>query len=161
MAEISLEEIREAIIRAKDEARLSGVEREHIDAVAAALAILELTGLRSTKDFTDDQSSAFVSLPETFAEWTDRYNISTHTDRFLSVIVYLYERGKESVTTADIQEMYEKARWKKPANAADVFAKGADKKLFAEAEGQNSEGLKLWRITRTGYRYFEELKLRE
>lgn len=98
-------------------------------------------------------------IAETFAEWAGKYQIENHYDRFMAIALYLLEiEGVESITTNDISRMYAKARWQKPKNLADVFAKAAEKLYFTDIEEESSDGLKLWKLTRTGYTYFRSRK---
>ena len=104
----------------------------------------------------------FSPFPIVFAEWAQQYAIKTHYDRFLAIMNYLREQENVSrATTSDIAKMYDRARWKKPANLADVFAKGAERILFAEAEVESEDGLKLWQMTRTGYEHLINLKVED
>ena len=104
-------------------------------------------------------SQSPIDFPLIFAEWAQKYNLKTHFDRFLAIMVYLREKeAQATVSTADIGRMYDKARWRKPANMADVFAKGADRIYFAEADADD-DGLKLWQMTRTGYDYLTSLRV--
>lgn len=120
-------------------------------ATVAAQSVLELLEQNSSSIVPADDRSDF---PLIFAEWAQRFIIKTHTDRFLAIMLWFREQENlHEVTTSIITYMYEKARWKKPANLADVFSKGADKLYFAEAETESEEGLKQWRMTRTGYDY--------
>ncbi len=166
MEKIFIERVVEAVKRAKRDAlQIDGIETEPelFDAVAATLAVLELTGLGTAETPIANEAESVMALPETFAEWASHFNISTHYDRILAMMVYLHKNGKTSVTTSDIIGMYDKARWEKPANVADFLAKGAQRMLFTEAENteKNESSLKLWRITRTGHSYFQSLKYEE
>lgn len=158
--QLSLNQIREAAVRNRSEAKLAGIEAEYVDIVAAVMAVLELTGLRDPNMAKTEDARSILSLPETFAEWATNFNLSTHYDRFLAIMVWLFERGVTTVTTAEILEMYDKARWKRPANAADVFSKGAQRIYFAEVTEPNDGeiGLKSWRLTRTGFRHLSDLR---
>lgn len=155
----SFEAIREQFIFARQDAEMAGVEEEYIDGVASIAAMLQLIGIRD-EEFAADDAASPLMLPQTFAEWASDYNLTTHYDRFLAAMVWLFRRGPKTATTTDIREMYDKARWKQPANAADVLAKGAEHMYFAEAEDTEggNDGLKLWRLTRTGYEYFGSLR---
>lgn len=120
-------------------------------ATIAAKSVIELLERNSNRIVMNDDSSPF---PLVFAEWAQQYNPKTHFERFLTIMLWLKEQENVTeVTTSEIAYMYEKARWKKPANLADVFAKGAEKLFFAEADTDHEEGLKQWRMTRTGYQY--------
>ncbi|MCZ7547172.1 MAG: hypothetical protein M5R40_28260 [Anaerolineae bacterium] len=162
MMEPSAIEVEKTVNLARQKAIDAGVAPENLDAVASALATLEILGARNTEKQHHTASTA-ESLPETFAEWADHYTLKTHFERFLAATVYLLERKQvQAVTTSDITRMYEKARWPKPKNLADVFAKAAQKVLFTEAEDlpdvSSDEGLKMWRLTQRGYNYFQTLR---
>jgi hypothetical protein len=123
-------------------------------ATVAAQTVLELLNNKSSDIITVQEETDF---PVVFAEWAQRFTIKTHFDRFLAVMLWFRERESlQEVTTADITYMYEKARWKKPANFADVFSKGADK-LYFTTETESEDGLKQWRMTRTGYDYITNM----
>lgn len=159
---VTIERIQEKLVEARQEAKLAGVPPADLDAVAAVITVLEVIGLRGADSSVEVSSSGILSaLPETFAEWANHYTIKTHYDRLLAIAVYLLQRGTETLTTADVHRMYEKARWRKPANPADTFAKAAEQMLVTEAEdpSESDDGLKLWRITRTGFQYFEGLRI--
>lgn len=127
-------------------------------AMIATRAALELMGAK-----VGDNQEIFVEempFPVVFGEWAQQFVLKTHFDRVLAIMVYLFEKEKkETLTTNDIGRMYDKARWKKPANLADVFAKGAERLLFSEAEDNSEDGLKTWRITRTGFKHLTELRV--
>lgn len=156
---VSIDQIRNAVLQARSEAQIAGIDDEYLDAVTAVLAVFDMTGLRDAQDDSQATSPTLI-IPETYAEWADNYNISTHYDRFLAAAVWLYNRGQATLTTTDILEMYDRARWKKPKNAADVFAKAAQRLYFTEAEEESNENdsQKSWRLTRTGLSYFQSLK---
>lgn len=120
-------------------------------------AVLNLLGANK-KGATDIVQQ--MDFPVVFAEWAQQFALKTHHERFLAAMFYLREREDvRAVSTAEIAAMYTKARWKKPANLADTFAKGAERLLFAEAEGASPDGLKLWTLTRTGYEHLMSLKM--
>lgn len=100
------------------------------------------------------------SIPETTAEWGKRFEDLSHTDKFVAIAGRLYEKtGQYIVTTDDVISVYEKARWKKPANPADAIAKAANRIFFAEPEEDDlpESDLKLWQFTRTGFNYYKQL----
>jgi hypothetical protein len=111
-------------------------------------------GMPNREMVNSDIDSAERPFPLIFAEWAQQFVLKTHFDKVLAIMLYLREhKGADMVNTADVIRMYEKARWKRPANMADVFAKGAERIYFTEAEETTEEGLKMWQMTRTGYDY--------
>jgi hypothetical protein len=156
----TVQEIESAVVRAKNEAIETGISPELVDPVASTMAALELLGVGSNNEQVD-LGSVIMELPETFGEWAGNYDLETHFDRFLAATVYLYEReGVQAVNTSDILRMYKKAHWNKPANAADVFAKSAERLLFTEVEevDASENGQKVWSVTRTGYTHLHSLQ---
>lgn len=126
-------------------------------ATVAVQTVLEILD-NNPKEIVPAQEQS--DFPLVFAEWAQRFLIKTHFDRFLAIMLWYRERENlHEVTTSDITYMYEKARWKKPANFADVFAKGADKLYFTETEAESEDGLKQWCMTRTGYEYIKDKEL--
>lgn len=157
--ELSPQIVQEAVLQAKSEALNAGIPLENLDAVASTLATLALLGVRSKEANTIP--STIAVFPETFAEWSQHFDLKTHFDRFIAVAVYLFEQKQiKAVNTSDVAQMYSKARWQKPKNMADVFAKAAERILFAEAEDVtlSDEGLKAWQLTQTGYKYLLSLR---
>src|SRR5262245_4201431 len=102
----------------------SGFEGADDEIFVSVLAMLELMG-DQIEGASESPTRTNNALPETFAEWASHFSLKTHFERFLAILVYLFDRGKPAVTTNDVLTMYEKARWSKPANAADILAKGA------------------------------------
>lgn len=158
----SLQDVQNLVVRAKHEALQGGIAAEHLDAVASALATLELLGIRSDRE--DNGTSAPMLFPQTFGEWAQQFDLKTHFDRFIAITMYLHEQKQtQAINTNDIAQMYNKARWQKPKNMADVFAKGAERMYFAEADDvvTSDDGLKMWRLTRTGYNHLQGLRMEE
>ncbi len=156
-----IRDVEDAVIRARKQALDAGVKPEHADAVAATMATLEL--LRASgSDHSATVLPTAVAFQETFAEWAQQYDLGTHIARFAAIAYYLFKNeGVQAVNTSDMGRMYDKARWKRPVNLADVFAKGAQKLYFVEAEenaGTSEDGPKLWRLTSTGYNYLQSLR---
>lgn len=166
-------EIKDKLAKTKSDLRHLGIDPNDADGIAEVMVALNMmntynaTGLAvvAGNQQTASPHQATPQFPETFGEWAKHYNLKSHFDRFLAIAVYQFERhGKSNFDTGTITEAYEKARWAKPKNMADVFAKAAapDKLYFAEAENADAEsGLKQWRITRTGYEYFNSLKMED
>jgi hypothetical protein len=158
---VSPKQAEEAVIRAKKAAQAAGVGASHIDAVAAALAAVELLNNTEAEE-QPTQMKSTPRLPETFGEWARKYALKSATDHFLAIAVYLYEfKQMEAITIHDIAQMYDKARWEKPKNLPDVFAKAAQRLHFAETDEPAEAGtksLKMWRITRTGYDYLDSIR---
>lgn len=150
------------IIQAKKEANSRGVPVEHLDAVSSAWAVIKwLRHGENDNTHSNIHQRKAIGLPETFVEWAARFNIKNHYDRFVVIAAYLYEnKNIQAVNINYVTQMYEKARWAKPKNFADVFAKAADKVYFAEAEGiEPEDNLKMWQLTHTGYSYFQGLHM--
>lgn len=117
-------------------------------------SVLELFQRKSKGVISLDLRSPF---PTVFAEWAQQFVLKTHFDRYLAIMLYLRDYESTSiVTTSDVARMYDKSRWKKPANLADVFSKGAERIYFIDIESE--EGLKQWQITRSGYDHLMSLK---
>ncbi len=157
---ITLSEIEAAVIRAKRQAKDENVGVENLDAVAAARVVLELLGA-GNKEANPTHDPIRAKLEATFGEWARSYDTSTHHNRFIVATTYLLmHKDIVAVDTNDIMKMYTEARWPKPQNPADVFTKGAAKLHFAESTAENGSdnGLKKWRITQTGFDYFESLE---
>ena len=146
--------IEEMFVSTKKELASQGIALENIDAVAAILAGFKL------QSHNDGNAAKKHAIPQTFGEWAGGFTLDSHYDRFLAVAVYLFEQKEvQTITTADIVGYYDKARWDKPKNCADVFAKSAQKMLFTENETEEGKGIKgQWTITQTGYDYFQGLK---
>lgn len=127
-------------------------------ATVATKSVLEL--LQQKQAGAPTNHVADGDFPVVFAEWAQQFTIKTHYDRFCAIMWYLREHKSErQVSTTEISQMYEKSRWKKPKNLADVFAKGAERLLFTEANRQSDEGLKLWEITKTGHDHLMSLQM--
>ena len=151
---ISAIEAERAVIRAREIAIREGVQAENLDATASVIATIELLTNGNSKTAVQNSKKDFQ---ETFAEWADRYLMESHYDRFLAVAIYLREQKQVmGVNSANIGQLFDKARWSKPKNFADVFAKAAQKRLFVESDDTSADG-KLWQVTRTGYDYFQSL----
>jgi len=152
----SIREVQQAVRRAQDDVLSAGVPSGEASAVASVVAALQLLGNDGTQA---QQASVPMNLTETFAEWAASFNLESHYDRFLAATVYLYDQKQmQSVNTSDVIRIFDNARWEKPKNPADVFAKAAKKMHFTEADSAGEDGLKRWRLTRTGYNYFQSLR---
>lgn len=157
-------EIQDVVVRVKQSLHNTDILPEHLDSVASTMAFFELLNASNSNGQRKNDPSVGIMFPATFAEWTQRFSVKNHYERFLAATVYLMEQeGIKAVNTGHVGKMYEKARWKKPANMADVFAKAAEKVYFVEApqEMVEEDGLKMWQITRTGYEYFQSLSLED
>jgi len=153
-----------AVIRAQSEIHPSGSpveDADHFISIVSQIstrATLDLLGVEMGNN--TQEVVAGMPLKQTFREWADQFTLKTHFDRFLAIMVYLWEKeNRGTFVTTDITRMYDKARWKKPANMADVFAKGADRIFFAEADEVSVDGQKLWQMTRTGYEHLMNLQV--
>lgn len=156
---IPIEQVHEVVKSVQEEVRNSAIPIEDIDMVSATIAMMRLSEKAGNMNGNAPVINDDFGLPLTFVEWTDGYEISSHAHQFLAVAVYLYEEEKTTAFDHNIvMEFYDKARWKKPKNPADVIGKAANKGYFTETENDNDDGKKIWRITRTGYNTFQELK---
>lgn len=155
-----IKDVEQAVITARNEALAAGVAPENLESVVAIIALRNLN--------EEEQSNSFFTMPsesmdleETLAEWASQFTLKTHVDRFVAIAWYLFDKQKiTAVNTGDVMNNYQKARWDKPKNPADVFGKAAEKLFFTEYEGgePSENGLKLWRLTTTGRKYLESLK---
>lgn len=153
--EMSIPDIEQEVERVRVEVSSQVRDPKNVEAI---VSIVTAGNLLSTNGRNMHHSSvAPIDVTETFAEWASRYDIVSHTDRFLAVAVYLYNKGEQDISTNRIMEMYSKARWMKPKNPADVIGKAANNKLFTESDVQPEDGPRNWRITRTGFENFQGL----
>ncbi|MBN1681315.1 MAG: hypothetical protein JW966_13615 [Anaerolineae bacterium] len=99
-------------------------------------------------------------IPETFSEWAEQYALTSHRKRFVAIAVYCYRTsGQVHFDTHNMIEMYNKARWEKPTNPADIIAKAANSRFFEVSSTEN--GLKKWQLTKTGFKYLDTLRISE
>lgn len=157
---VSVEQVRDAVIRARERVISSGVGGAEVDAIASTIAAIELIEGRASNE-TAANTTPLLAFPETFAEWSADFNLESHYDRFLAAGIYLREKQRlASVNNDDIMQMYKKARWERPANPADVLAKAAKRLYFTEADtpSEGEETKRKWQVTRSGYEYFQTLK---
>lgn len=158
---VSVGQAHEAFKRAREQVLASGVGQQEADGVAAVLAAYELINTENAGRAASGASVKRAALPETFAEWSARYELDSHYDRFLAAAVYLWEEeGKATFTTDDLMELVKKARWEKPKNPADVIGKAAKRLYFAEADnGDGGEDTKKrWRLTNSGLSQFQNMR---
>lgn len=157
---ISMEQVQEAVKRARSQVTTLGVS-EDADLVTLTLATLDLLGGTSQPARPNSATQAMpMPLPETFAEWAAGFNLENHNDRFLAVLMYLFEKNQaKSASTDEILQLYKKARWEMPKNPADIIGKAAKRLHLTEDEDANGgdDSKKRWRLTSTGYTYFLSL----
>jgi hypothetical protein len=158
--EMSPIEIEAAIQTAKHYALRQGVVSDNLDSVAAVMVAVQYASSFKPQNISPTTNGDGLGFEETFAEWASNYALSSHIDRFLAASVFLREKkGLRTVNVALIGEMYDKARWDKPKNLADVFGKAAERMFFTEGEVNDEQThLKAWQVTRTGYDYFQSTK---
>src|SRR5579859_3751238 len=132
---ISIEVVHQAVLSARDRVMSAGIAPDEVDLVASVVAALELVGVGSGPGVTQSTPAGVPAFRETFAEWAAHFKLESNYDRFLAVAVYLREHKQVmEVNIEIIAEMFDKARWPKPKNLADTFAKAAQKRYFGEAE---------------------------
>lgn len=156
---LQIEDIHKIAKEARETVLGSSIPSEDVDMVAGVLAALEFIKLKSTHK-TSGEAMTEEDIPLTFLEWTNQFQLDGHREKFLAAAVYLYrEHSVREITAGAIMELYEKARWPKPQNSADVLGKAANKGLFTEAEidGHRDDSRKTWRLTRSGIAYFDGL----
>lgn len=148
----------EAVKRAREQVEAAGIT-EDTDLVISTLAAAQLVGVNTQSAPISAARGGGLLLPQTFAEWAAGFALDSHYDRFLAAAMYMREKSQAaSVTTDDILQLYKKARWERPQNPADVIGKAAKRLLLTEDEDTDAgDGKKRWRITSTGYTYFQGL----
>lgn len=154
---VSIDEVRNAVLRAKEQVRSSGVTGTDVEVFASTIAAIELM---KSHDNGGNLTAVTLDFPETFAEWSSGFNLQSHYDRFVAIAVYLREKQQLStVNSDDIMQMYRKARWERPANPSDVLAKAAKRLFFAEDDSANEEvaSKRRWQVTRSGHKYLQTL----
>lgn len=150
---IDRKEFQEAYKQARIQGELNGFSGEELTVFTSAVTLANLFFSKKPR-----QEWA-ISFPVVFAEWAQDYVLKTHYDKVLAIMLYCMEtEGQEQFTTSDIAFMYDKARWKKPANLADTLSKGAERIYFTEA-GENEDSNKLWMLTQTGYTHLQTIKI--
>lgn len=120
----------------------------------------EATALIEAKNPLANGSNFSFDIPETFAEWTENFDLKSHVDRFMVIGLYLLEKENIQLVDSDIiLAKYRSARWELPTNPADIFYKASKRHFVTESETLGAEnGLKKWRLTRTGYQFAQSLK---
>jgi len=98
-----------------------------------------------------------VALPESAVELLRlKGNPKSHVDISIVFSYWLFKkRGMDSFNVVDIEECYNEARLKKPANTADVMNRNQRKGYLVPAK-EKKDNLKAWKITPSGEEYVEE-----
>jgi hypothetical protein len=108
---------------------------------------------------TARSAPAFPSLkpvPTNLNELLVRMKAQSHFDYVAGIAYHQFgSAGDDSVTVADIQNGYARARVRKPKNVYDVIRKSVQKGLLIESPPRQN-GEKAWVITPTGEAYVND-----
>jgi hypothetical protein len=155
-------EIELMIMEETEKAISEGVAHERLG-VVTLVSVLSRLNQGGTIHLNDGalatSSSSLTDIPETFAEWANHFDLQSHIDRFVATALYLMEYQNQALFTKNhIVSLYEKARWSKPKNPADVLGKAATQMFFEEVSVSEEDGSKTWRLTKSGLRHLESLR---
>lgn len=115
--------------------------------------LIKETFVQSTEEMKPKMKT--ISLPSQVSEFLAQKNIRTHVDRVLAILYYYFYKGDESMTIAQLENIYSNIRTTQPSNFSDLLAQCIRKGNIVEAENKK-DGKKAWRITDMGKKYVEE-----
>ena len=105
----------------------------------------------------DSSPEKLNKRPKSITEFLKEKDIEGDVVKTLCIAYFIeIKNGNEGVTSGDVKDGFQKARYKAPGNIPDYLSK-CGKRGFMQEKNEKKDNKKLWTLTNTGIDYVENL----